>query len=164
MNSPLVLALLSGLVAYSNSSAPRGVGERPSSSMPLASAEQGGAREAAERLLKHMYAVYLGIRGCTEAAMQLGKPEHMPAISLDDARRTMRAVDLAAREAGLDIDRLWSEIAPLGVVTAEALKGGTVANLEQCRTIGSVFRIDLANFQNVIGGLGSSRPLIEKDF
>lgn len=152
------------MAAYDSASAPVGRGESLNSARPLAVAGQDSAREAAEQLLKHMYAVYLGLRGCTEAALQLGKPEYAPTISLDDVRRTMRAVDSAAKEAGLDIDRLWSEIAPLGLVTAEALKSGSGAHVEQCRSIAGVFRIDLGNFQSVLGQLGTKRPLIEKDF
>ena len=126
--------------------------------------ERLGGREAAAEFLRHLYAVYLGIRGCTEASLELGKPEFLPSVTLLDARRAMTAVDAAAKGAGLDVDGIWTEVAPLGVVTAEALKEDSPDHLANCRRIGAVFRIDLANLQNTLSKLGEARPLIEKDF
>lgn len=126
--------------------------------------EQPGARAAAEQFLRHLYAVYLAIRACTEAGQQFGKPEFMPAVTLDEARRTMRTVDLAGKEVGIDVDRIWADVGPLGLITAEAVKADTPGNLANCRNIGGIFRIDLGNLQNTLRQLGSERALIEKDF
>mgnify|MGYP000553570344 CR=1 FL=1 len=76
----------------------------------------------------------------------------------------MKVVDATASKAGLDVDRIWVEVAPVGLITAEALKVDRPDNIQKCREIGSVFRMDLANLQNVVSKLGARRPLIEKDF
>lgn len=126
--------------------------------------ERPGARAAAEELVRHLYAVYLAVRACTEAGQQLGKPEFTPAVPLEEARRTMRMVDAAAKEVGIDVDRIWADVGPLGLITAEAIKADTPGNLANCRNIGGIFRIDLGNLQNALRQLGSQRALIEKDF
>lgn len=122
------------------------------------------ARAAASALLRHLYAVHVSIRGCTEAARRNGKPEFQPGIGLDEARRAMTAVDEASRAVGLDVDGIWSEVAPMATVTAESLKRDTPENAANCAQVGGVFRIDLANLQNALRALGSTRTLIEKDF
>ena len=128
------------------------------------SAPRPGARAAAEEYLRHIYAVYLSIRGCSEASAARGKPELLPSVPLDEVRRAMRQIDLAAKEVGLDVEALWAEISPVGLITAEALKADTPANLENCARLGGVFRVDLGNLQNALNALGSSRVVIEKDF
>ena len=138
--------------------------EPPAISQPLDPGRQKDARDAAEQFLRHLYAVYFAVRGCSEASLQFGKPEYLSNVTLDEARRTMRVVDAAAKEVGLDVDRIWIEVAPLGLITAEALKVDRPDNAQKCREIGSVFRVDLGNLQNVVSKLGTKRPLIEKDF
>ena len=122
------------------------------------------ARVAASTLLRHLYAVHVSLRGCTEAAQRNGKPEFQPGLGLDEARRAMTAVDEASRAVGLDVDGIWSEVAPMATVTAESLKRDTPENAANCAQVGGVFRIDLANLQNALRALGSTRTLIEKDF
>lgn len=136
----------------------------PVISGPLDPARQKDARQAAERFLRHLYAVYFVIRGCSEASLRMGKPEYLSDVSPDEARRTMKLVDAAAKEVGLEVDRIWIEAAPLGLITAESLKVDDPDNARKCREIGSVFRVDLGNLQNVVSKLGTKRPLIEKDF
>ncbi len=139
-----------------------GVGrEQPFQRSPTA---RPGADAAAAGFLTHIYGVYFSIRGCTEASQEFGKPEFLPTVSLEEARRTMRNIDLAAKEVGLDVDRIWAEVGPLGLITAGAVKADTPTNIARCARIGSVFRIDLGNLQNVLKELGSKRALIEKDF
>lgn len=108
--------------------------------------------------------MYLAIRGCTEASLQFGRPEYLSSVTLLDARRIMGVVEAAAKEAGLDVDRIWADVARLGVVTAESLKTETPDRTDECRKIGSVFRVDLGNLQNALTKLGSKRAVIEKDF
>ena len=133
-------------------------------SQPLDPGRQKEARDAAEQFLRHLYAVYFAVRGCSEASLQFGKPEYLSSVTLEEARRTMKVVDAAAKEAGLDVERIWVEVALLGVITAEALKVDRPDNAQKCREIGNVFRVDLGNLQNVVSKLGAKRPLIEKDF
>ena len=123
-----------------------------------------GVDRAAEEFLRHLYAVYLALRACTEASQQIGKPEYMPTVSLEEARRTMRTVDEASKEVGLDVDRIWAEIGPVGLITAEAIKTDTPNNLANCRNIGGIFRFYLGNLKNTLKDLGYKRSLIEKDF
>lgn len=122
------------------------------------------ARGAAGEVLAHVYAVYLGIRGCAEASRELGRAEFLPTIGLDEVREAMRAVDAAAREAKFDVDAIWARISPLGLATAEAVKKGTPDNERTCKALGSVFRADLSTLQNVFNFLGVSRSIILKDF
>jgi hypothetical protein len=122
------------------------------------------ARAAATTLLRHLYAVHLSLRGCAEAARRHNKPEFLPAVGLEEAKRAMTVTDEASRTVGLDVDGIWSEVAPMATVTAESLKADTPENVENCARVGSVFRIDLANLQNALRALGSTRTLIEKDF
>jgi hypothetical protein len=124
------------------------------------------AHQAAEQFLRHLYAVYFAVRGCTEAGLQLAKPEYLSSggVTLEDARRTMKVVDAVAKEAGLNVDRIWADVAPLGLITAEALKKEPPDHTKECRAIGGVFRVDLGNLQNALTSLGSRRTLIEKDF
>lgn len=81
-----------------------------------------GTKEAADNYLRHIYAVYLAIRGCSEAARPFEKPEFLPSVTLEEARRAMRQIDLAAKEAGPDVDGIWACVGPVRLVTAEALK------------------------------------------
>ena len=156
---------IAGLIAFSVGSPgiarPGSLEERRTTGAP---SPKEGAVEAADAYLRHLYSVYLSIRGCTEASRELNKAEFMPTVSFGDARRIMRNVDIAAKEVGIDTDRLWVEIGPLGLITAEAVKKDTPTNLALCARVGSVFRIDLGNLQNVLVALGSKRALIEKDF
>lgn len=122
-------------------------------------------QQAAEQFLRHLYAVYLGLRACAELGEQEGRPTVAPSVTLEDARRALKAVDAAASEAGLDVQRVWIDAAPLGLVTAEYLKERPPEErIAHCRKVGSVFRIDLGNLQNVLTALGSHRSIIEKDF
>lgn len=158
------LALVAALAAQSLGPARTegSVAENRPRSAPIPA--RPGTDKAAEALLRHLYAVYLALRACTEAGGELSRPEFTPTVPLDEARRTMRSVDIAAKEVGLDVDRLWADIGPLGLITAEAIKSDTPSNLDNCRRIGGIFRIDLGNLQNVLRELGSEHTLIEKDF
>lgn len=78
-------------------------------------------KEIAEDRLKYLYTTYLGIKGCTEASRELAKPEYMPLVSVEEARRIMSEVDAIARDTGLDIDAAWIQAAPIGRTTANAL-------------------------------------------
>lgn len=122
------------------------------------------ARNAGAIYLRHLYAVYLAIRACTEASLEHGEPERLPTLSLADARRSIRVAENAARDAGLDVDRIWREVAPVGVITGEALKENSARDIARCGQLGGVFRIDLGNLQNALTKLGSQRSVIEKDF
>lgn len=106
--------------------------------------------------------MHLSLSGCTETARLHGKPENLPTVSLDEARRATRLVEKAAKEVGLDADGIWAEVVPLGAVIAEALKTDTPANVANCARIGGVFRIDLSNLQNAVRALGSRKALIER--
>ena len=124
-----------------------------------------GSREAAERYLRHLYAVYLSVRACEQTSGKENKPELMPSVSLEEARRIMRLVEAASTELRIDVDRVWAEISPVGLITAESLRTQSLnTQAELCGQIGGVFRIDLGNLQNVLTHLGSKRSIIEKDF
>lgn len=153
----LIAAVAATLLAASAERAPDLVRPRD----PARAAE---ARAAASAFLRHLYAVHVSLRGCAEAARQYGKPEFLPGIGLDEARRAMALVDEASRAVSLDVDGIWAEVSPLATVTAEALKADTAENVANCARIGGVFRIDLANLQNALRALGWIRSLIEKDF
>lgn len=153
--------LVAGLVAVLAGATPEDARDfRPSGLLD----RSGEARTAASAFLRHLYAVHLSLRGCTEAAARHGKPEFLPGVTLEEARAAMRVVDQAAREVGLDVDGIWREVAPMATVTAEALKADKPDNAANCARIGGVFRVDLANLQNALRALGSTRSLIEKDF
>ncbi len=161
----MIGSALAGAILILVASAPGGMdvpASPPARVSPRAS--DPTAREAADAYLRQIYAVYFSIRGCTEASLAHRKAEFLPSVSLDEARRTMRNVDSAAKEVGIDTDRIWAAVGPVGVITAEALKADTAENIANCALVGGVFRIDLGNLQNVLHALGSTRALIEKDF
>lgn len=121
-------------------------------------------RTVAEGHLKFLYAMYFAVKGCTEAAHELSKPELLPSVSLDEVRRITGHADAAAREVGVDVDRAWIEASPIGQATGEALKKDTPDNLQKCRQTGTFVRSILAQLQLSLTGLGSHRSIIEKDF
>lgn len=131
---------------------------------PLVPEAADRVRSAAGEHLRYLYTMYLAIRGCTEASQELSRPDYLPSVRLEDARRTMTTVDLAAREAGLDVDGAWAEAAPVGETTAQALKSDAPDHLDKCQRTGRLFRLVLSRLQVTLAQLGSRRPLIEKDF
>lgn len=132
---------------------------------PLSADDRDEARKAGEQYLAHIYAVYLALRACAEVAASEGRPEPVGSVTLEEARRAMKALDGAALEVGLEVERIWANSSPVGLVTAEHLKTlAPEAREKHCRQIGSVFRIDLGNLQRILVALGARRPVIEKDF
>jgi hypothetical protein len=137
---------------------------------PVLSIAQGESHEnpdltaAAEEHLKFLYASYFTVKGCTEASIEFAKKEFLPTVSLDEARETMREVEEAAKEMGLDVEGAWITASPIGETTAAALKKDTDGNLQRCKLAGRYFRLILARFQAAITGLGSKRSVIRKDF
>lgn len=121
-------------------------------------------RAAGTLVLRHLYAVYLGLRTCAEVASETGRVAAEPVVGIEEARRVLKEIDPAASKAGIDVKRSWSEAAPSAVVTAEALRLDTPENQAICHKLGSVFRIDAANLQALLARLGASAELIEKDF
>lgn len=132
--------------------------------MTLPSDDMPKQRMVAEGHLKFLYTMYFAVKGCTEAAQELSKPEFMPPVSLDEVRRITANADAAAREAGVDVDHAWIMASPIGQATGEALKKDTPDNLRKCRQTGTFVRSILARLQLSLTGLGSHRSIIEKDF
>lgn len=124
----------------------------------------GEAHRVAEELLRHVYAVYRSVRACDEASREARRPDYAPGLTLDEARQNLRSLGGAAREAGIDVERIWTEIAPVAVATAAALKRDVTGRLRECGRLGGIFRLDVANLQSVLGELGSRRSLIERGF
>lgn len=121
-------------------------------------------RAIAEGHLKFLYAMYFAVKGCTEAARELSKPELMPPVSLDEVRRITASADAAAREVGVDVDHAWIVASPIGQAAGEALKKDTPDNRQKCHQTGSFVRSITAQLQISLSGLGSRRSIIEKDF
>ncbi len=114
--------------------------------------------------LRHLYAVYFGIRACVE--MSVAQDDHSLAseVSLGEARRTLKLIDAASAEVGIDADEVWTAVAPLASVTAEALKANPPDNLERCHALGALFRTDVGNLQGNLRLLGAKTLLIPKDY
>lgn len=121
-------------------------------------------KELAEDSLKYVYTAYLALKACIEASRDLSKPEYMPLVSLDEARRIMADVDLAAREAGLDVEAAWIQAAPIARTTASALRLDKPGNAERCRDVGPAFGGLLYRLQTALRKIGGTRNVIEKDF
>ena len=97
-------------------------------------------------------------------ATEPGRAAAHPVVGIEEARRVLRLIDPAASKAGIDVKLSWSEAAPSGVVTAEALRLDTPENHATCHMLGSVFRTDAANLQALLARLGASAELIRKDY
>lgn len=121
-------------------------------------------KDLAEDGLKYLYTAYLAIKACTEASRELSKPEYMPLVSVDEARRIMSAADAAARDAGLDVDAAWIQAAPIGRTAANALKVDKPGNAERCRDVGPAFGSLLYRLQARPAKAWKHPYLIEKDF
>ncbi|MFG1244464.1 hypothetical protein [Xanthobacter versatilis] len=121
-------------------------------------------RKAADSHLRFLYAMYFAIKGCTEAAQEFSKSELLPSVTFAEAKRLLANADAAAREVGIDVDRVWLETVPMGQTVAEALKKDTLDAREQCQKTGRFIRLIVARLQSVLIELGGHLPIIEKDF
>ena len=119
---------------------------------------------AADTYLKHIYAVYLGLRACTELTVERKDQSFQPSVSLEEARRVLKAIDAATTEVGVRSEEIWASIAPQATVTAEALKADPSKHVEFCHRMGGLFRVDSSNLQSVLTALGAKTPLIQKDY
>lgn len=120
--------------------------------------------DAVKSYLRHIYSVYLGIRSCTEMSAQQKDQSFLPSVSLDQARKALKAIDTATSEVGVNSNETWAVAAPLAEVTAEALKVNPAKNLTFCQRMGSLFRIDRSNLQELLRTLGAKTILIQKDY
>lgn len=114
--------------------------------------------------LRHLYAVYFGIRACAEMSVAANDRSLVSEVSLEEARRTLKLIDAASAEVGLDADATWTAVAPVATVTAEALKADPSGNLERCHGLGALFRTDVGNLQGNLRLLGARTLLIPKDY
>lgn len=120
--------------------------------------------EAANIYMKHIYTIFIGLRACSELRTEQADASFLTSVSVEDGRKALHAIDAAARRIGINVVSLWSEAAPRAIVTAEALKREPRRHLAICQRMGSLFRSDEANLQNLLAMLGSHEPLIPKDF
>ena len=119
---------------------------------------------AADTYLKHIYAVYLGLRACSELTAERKDQSFQPSVPLEEARRVLKSIDAATAEVGVRSDEIWASIAPQATVTAEALKADPSKHVEFCQRMGGLFRVDSSNLQSVLTALGAKTPLIQKDY
>lgn len=120
--------------------------------------------EDVNTLLKHIYAIYLGLRACTELSIDLKDQSFQPNVSLEQARQVLKSVDSATAEVGIHSDEVWTGIAPQATVSAEGLKVDPAKNVDFCRKMGGLFRVDESNLQSTLHELGAKTPLILKDY
>ena len=162
---PLVIAI--SIVLQGSSHANTDQVEPSSSSgagVPDEAISDTEGRNAGTQILRHIYAVYLSLRTCSNLAVEPGKAGYTPSVTLEEARRALQSIDGAAKSAGIDVAQIWSDIAPLGLVTAEALRTDNPEHLAACRVIGGVFHTDEANLQVILRKLGKPVELIQKDY
>ncbi|MCX8254960.1 MAG: hypothetical protein OTI36_13360 [Beijerinckiaceae bacterium] len=132
----------------------------PSSSLPGPDQQ----RAAVISYLRHIYSIYFGMRSCTEMSAQQQDHSFLPVISLDEARKRLRLIDIAVGEIGIDANRVWTLAAPLAEVTAEALKRDPAKHLPFCQRMASLFRMDADNLQVILRALGAKTILVPKDY
>jgi hypothetical protein len=114
--------------------------------------------------LKHIYAVYLGLRACSELSVERKDQSFQPSVALEEARRVLKSIDAATAEVGVRSEEIWASIAPQATVTAEALKADPSKHVEFCQRMGGLFRVDSSNLQSILTTLGAKTPLIQKDY
>lgn len=116
------------------------------------------ARASARAELAHLQAVHIAIKGCSEAATELGRPDLMPGMSLREAREALARANFAATEVGIDHLAIWEETTAL-FLAEQAKTGGQFVGPAFCASIHLTFRDDLARLQRSLRRLGSSRDL-----
>ena len=127
-------------------------------------AEKPAKVEAIESYLKHAYSVYLALRACTELSAEQNDRSFLPSVALEEARRTLRAIDAATAEVRIDSNAAWAAAAPRAEVTAEALKAEPNKHVEDCHRVGGLFRIDASNLQPLLQSLGAKTTILSKDY
>ncbi|MFG1478698.1 hypothetical protein V5F53_08515 [Xanthobacter sp. V4C-4] len=127
-------------------------------------APPGELRAQATGHLKFLYTMYFAIRACTEAAQEQFEPAFRPTVSLAEAQRVLKAADASARSVGVDVDRAWLEMSPIGQAAGEALKQRSADAFKKCQQSGMFFRTATSKLQLVITQMNGTVPLIEKDF
>jgi hypothetical protein len=122
-------------------------------------AEEARARGWAE--LAHLQAVHIAIKGCSEAAIELRKPDLTPAMTLPEAREALARANFAASEVGIDHRAVWAETTAV-FFEQQAKSGGQYVSPSFCSSIHRVFRSDLERLQDTLRQLGSSRDLTSR--
>lgn len=117
-----------------------------------------------EQHLSFLYAFFFVVKGCHEASEKLALPEYKPSLRTDTARKIVRSAEVASAEVGLDTETIWRKAAPIGEMTAVALKKNTPDNLDKCSRSGEMFRTIASRLQMSLTKVGSRRTILEKDF
>ena len=162
-----LLILMFAMSALCGGTAPAGaapVGPDGASASGATRENEDGRRAAVGIYLRHIYAVYFGLRACSEMSTSEGDGSYKSEVSLDEARGTLKLIDMATAEIGVDPNAVWSAAAPLATVTAEALKIDPKKNVVRCHVMGALFRTDAANLQANLRALGAKTLLITKDY
>ena len=121
-------------------------------------------KAAVASYLRHLYAVYFGIRACAEMSVAQDDRSLASEVSLEEARKKLKLIDAASAEVGIDAQEVWTAVVPLASVTAEALKANPSDSLERCHALGALFRTDVGNLQGNLRLLGAKTLLMPKDY
>ena len=162
----LAVAMLCGstLLPFAHAGETASGASRPPGGTLTSETARGAYRSGAVATLRHAYATYLGIRACSEIADMQRDDSYRPEVALAEARATLRRLDAASAEAGIDALAVWRSISALAIVTAEALKTDPIGHFADCQRLGALFRTDTANLQKLLDGLGATKLVLSKDF